>query len=901
MKKTLLTLGALGALGALAGCGGGGGSSSTSGPASPSLVGQLIDSPVANVSYLTSSGLRGTTDANGNYSYKAGDTVKFSIGKIVLGEGGAAPIVTPLDLVSGAIALDHPEVVKILQVLQTLDDDGNPVNGIRIPDAVVALLAALPAEKNLKDVTDLAADVINRAYASGAPGLKPAAAAKLHFAETLAQLQSKRQIAQLPGVSNFVVGGGGKNCSSFNGDTKSSNCAADWTTILAEDPAFTGLTKANISFDSSYVKPSFTYSLTQTNIDRLASSPASLFDATRKSALLATLASRLASPAPKANLSFADFDGSKPLFADGAALWNTTLSLADFDLMVLTLCGTATPVNGTDCSLSNSSIASVQAASFSTGLNAQVVVILQSLQAAYGNVIKYRRDSAGVTATPNLRTEFQARKLAADGSVVSAGLTATLTAPEKAILRSAFVDANPQTNRKVEARSVKFLTDVPSYDIYTQFVMAAKAANGGQKPTIGVVTASAGNTFADRDINVFALKSAGAEVVYLPMEGGFRRALDANDCTNTAYYYDSFTNTNASGDFYHMDQVFPDLAQQQKDFCSNGGAALNAALGSLNGIFFSGGDQARHLESFMTKDGAGNYTVVSEQLRILKTRFDAGQLVVAGTSAGNHIQGGGLWKGKPVPMIGGGDSYPALKKGFAVGVGPVLDAPSNTLSYANGGLGFFKFGVLDSHFTRRTREGRLVRETKETGMDYGFGVDENTSLVVGRADTSGKTTLTVLGAGGVFVVDVRSATASGSTTGNYSIDGVKAHFLTAGDTADIDAAGNLTVTLAVTKPLLPVAATPAVVTQDKVQDYGSSNFLNLAKAMGTGGATLGYGTTANSNDGGGDLQNGPLYSATLSRSSNTVFRGLPGGKVSYAHVVLKFEPCAGGACTAPTP
>ena len=77
---------------------------------------------------------------------------------------------------------------------------------------------------------------------------------------------------------------------------------------------------------------------------------------------------------------------------------------------------------------------------------------------------------------------------------------------------------------------------------------------------------------------------------------------------------------------------------------------------------------------------------------------------------------------------GGGDSYPALKKGFTEGAGPVLDAPSNTLRYARGGLGFFNYGVLDSHFSRRTREGRLVRATKESGMDYGFGIDETLRL-----------------------------------------------------------------------------------------------------------------------------------------------------------------------------
>ena len=895
MKKTLL---ALAVISALSGCGGGSDTALfTQLLPGPVLTGQFGESAVSNVAYITSSGLTGTTNAQGNYSYRAGDTVKFSIGKIVLGQGLASSLVTPIALVSGATDFDNADVVKILQLLQTLDDDSNPANGINIAASVVARLAALTTEKNVRDLTDLTAEVITPAFASNAPVLKTAQAAKLQFAESLGFVEASGQIGQMGGVSNFVIGGGNRSCSSFNGDSKSANCAADWTTILAQDEAFAGLNKANISFDSTYATPEFKFSITQANIDKLLASPAVLFNAARKAALVTALNARLASTAVKSNLTFPDFDGSKVLFADGTALWNTGLSTGDFDKLLLTVCGVASPANGADCSLSTANINAVQAATFESSANRdQSVAILRALQAKYGNgLIKYRRDAAGATATPNFRAEFQALKVAADGSPVQAGLTLGLTSAEKAILRSAFVDAKPQTNRKFEARTTKFLSDKSSFDIFTQFVAAAKVGNGGKTPTIGVVTASVENAFADSDINVFMLRSAGANVVYLPMQGGFRQALDANDCANTRYYYDSYANTNASGDYYNMDQVFPDLAQQQTDFCANGGATLNSTLQGLNGIYFSGGDQARHLESFVSKDTSANYSVVSPQLAILKARFDKGDLVVAGTSAGNHIQNGGIWKGKPVPMIGGGDSYATLKSGFTKGQGPLPASDLSPVSYANGGLGFFKYGVLDSHFTRRTREGRLVRHTFESGMDYGFGVDENTSLVVGKPDAAGNTPFSVMGAGGVFIIDVRGATASGAATANFSISGVRAHFLTAGDSARIDAAGNLTVLLASTKPLLPVVNTQATVKQTRVQDYGSSNFLTLARNTGLRGAATGFGTTEDSTDG---VQNAPLYSATLTRNAATSFRGISNGNVSYTNVTLRLAPCA-AACITP--
>lgn len=888
MKKLLLSIGTLSAL---AGCGG---------DTQPILNGQFIDSPVDNVSYATSSGLAGTTDANGTFQYTEGDTIKFSIGKIELGEGRASATVTPIDLVPGATDLAHPDVVKILQVLQTLDADGTPANGIRIAPAVVARLAALPAVKNIKNVTDLTADIINAAYASNAPTLKTPDAAKQHFADTLGALQVSKQLAASVGVTNFIMGGGNKNCSSFNGDTQSSNCAADWNTIIAQDPAFAGLTKANISFDSSYPTPTFTFSITQTNIDKLNALPAKLFDATRKTTVATAMTTRLNAPGNKTALTFAELDGSKPLFADGSAFWNTSTN-NDFDVLVSTMCGSASPANGADCTLSNTAIASLEAATFETATDrAKVVLIVRNLQTTFGSgAIKYRRDNGGITVTPNFRAEFQARQLAADGSAVSAGITATLTSAEKAVLRSVFVDSAPQTNRKFEARTIQFLTDKATYDMYTQFVVAAKAANGGQKPTVGVVTASADfHPFADRDINVFALKSAGANVVYLPMEGGFRQALDANDCVNAKYYYDTYNNTNSSGDYHNSDLVFPDLAKQQQDFCANGAASLASTLQGLSGIYFSGGDQAKHLESFVTKDAQDNYTVVSPQLAILQTRFAAGKLVVGGTSAGDHVQGGGTWKGKPVPMIGGGDSYAALKSGFAKGKGNLPGSDLSPVSYERGGLGFFKYGVLDSHFSRRTREGRLVRETKETGMDYGFGVDENTSLVVSKPDAKGTTHFSVMGAAGVFIVDVRGATASGGIKDNYSIDGVKAHYLSEGDTASIDAAGNLSVTLAAIKPVAKVLAGQPVTLQTKVMDYGSTNFLNLTKTMAQRGAKLGFGTTESSNDGRGDPQNGPFYAATLARDDSTVFRAL-GERLSYTNLNLKLAPCT-GACVAPT-
>ena len=492
---------------------------------------------------------------------------------------------------------------------------------------------------------------------------------------------------------------------------------------------------------------------------------------------------------------------------------------------------------------------------------------------------------------------------------------AGLSLSELSVLRNALVDTPPLRQRKVQARSNRFSSNTASAGIFDTFVAAARVHSAGKTPLVGVVTASGGpHPFVDHDLNVFALRSAGAQVVYLPLDGGFRGALDAHDCAHLRYDYDRYANTNPERAVFHSHWLFPDLALQQQAMCKNHGAKLNAVLRQLHGIYFSGGNQARHLESFVSRDAAGRYTGFSAQWRILQSRHTQGKLVVAGTSAGNHFQGGGLWRGRAVPMIGGGDAYDVLKNGYATGQGPASDVATAGIADANarypaviypeGGLGTFRFGVLDSHFSRRTREARLIRAVAESGMDYGFGVDENTALVVSQTDAAGSTHFSVVGAAGVFIVDLRTAQAAPSGSPSWWVQGAVAHYLLPGDTAHIDAAEQLQVRLA------PDAAPLALVTdakpamQDRLLDYGSTHFLALARAIGLQGAALGWGSTEGSADK-RSLQNAPYYRATLTRGPDTMFRGTAAteaqaARVRYTHLHIGFTPCD-GPCQAPAP
>ena len=141
MKKTLLCLTLAGLLSA---CGGSDNDSGSSAPPPSSYLktGILTDGPVTGVKYLrtSSSGesIEDFTNDKGEFKYAEGDTVRFFIGDVQLGEAIEAKArITPLDLAESENARTN-----LMVFLQTLDHDGDHSNGIEIkPDIQTALTA----------------------------------------------------------------------------------------------------------------------------------------------------------------------------------------------------------------------------------------------------------------------------------------------------------------------------------------------------------------------------------------------------------------------------------------------------------------------------------------------------------------------------------------------------------------------------------------------------------------------------------------------------------------------------------------------------------------------------------------------------------------------------------------
>jgi len=170
-------------------CGGGGGDGSAGtedNAASPSLVetGVFIDSAVGGLSYETPT-QSGTTSASGEFSYAEGEEVVFSIGDIELPSVAAQEVITPLT-VFNTISVTDTEVSNLSRLLQSLDLDGDPSNGIEISDAAVASATGVSIDFSDSDFSSNTS-VTNLVANSGSltTSLIDAAAAESHLQSSI--------------------------------------------------------------------------------------------------------------------------------------------------------------------------------------------------------------------------------------------------------------------------------------------------------------------------------------------------------------------------------------------------------------------------------------------------------------------------------------------------------------------------------------------------------------------------------------------------------------------------------------------------------------------------------------------------------------------------------------------
>lgn len=144
------------------------------------------------------------------------------------------------------------------------------------------------------------------------------------------------------------------------------------------------------------------------------------------------------------------------------------------------------------------------------------------------------------------------------------------------------------------------------------------------------------------------------------------------------------------------------------------------AIEQATGVFFTGGDQARITSCL--KD--------TELDAAIHRRYAEG-IVVGGTSAGAAMM--------PDIMIIEGESE-TNPRVDVVAMGP--------------GMGFLPGIVIDQHFAQRGRLGRLISALAQQPAVLGFGIDENTAIIVSGDEFE------VVGEGAITVVDESEKTHS---------------------------------------------------------------------------------------------------------------------------------------------
>lgn len=164
----------------------------------PIRQGVFVDAPVEGLSYVTTSGLTGTTNAAGVFNYVAGDSVTFSLGSVKFPSVVAGDLISPLEL-TGASSANHPGALAIARLLQSVDSDGNPDNGITVNRAKIASTITQPADWSQVSGVQLAAMLTD-----GASGLRSESLARSHLSSQLAGVNKDPQMSL---VGRYASGG----------------------------------------------------------------------------------------------------------------------------------------------------------------------------------------------------------------------------------------------------------------------------------------------------------------------------------------------------------------------------------------------------------------------------------------------------------------------------------------------------------------------------------------------------------------------------------------------------------------------------------------------------------------------------------------------------------------------
>ncbi|GAA5216052.1 cyanophycinase [Corallincola platygyrae] len=447
--------------------------------------------------------------------------------------------------------------------------------------------------------------------------------------------------------------------------------------------------------------------------------------------------------------------------------------------------------------------------------------------------------------------------------------------------------------RSQEVVALQYNKNPFSVEIYQQFIQMAEQVRAkrlgveGQEtaPRVGVVTASSRDPFEAVDFYTGVFAAAGAEAIWIPIDAALLATLSdmaPDRCEKLAKNRENILKS------FNRAAIYPSLVTRQKQLCEKPERIL-FQLSQLDGLFFNGGDQSLTRAAFVKPDGSD-----SEWLALIRKRYEAGELALGGTSAGTAVMSGAEGQTSPV-MISNGRSYAGLTHG-AIGVAPpsarcaeqscneATTAPDALTYQPGGGLKFFPWGVMDTHFSERGRQGRLMRLASDTQSRWGVGVDEATALLVAPTKTGAD--FRVIGQGGVYWIDTATTERVETPRGLKLKQGIS-YYLTRDDLASMSLQSDLSVTFAPWKK--PVAQESAISKRMTSEDVlEGSHYKQLAEAFC-------YSSSNKAN--GRSYKRDPEWWLTLEKVKQTKssvaevdVNGQKARWCSYQNLVVSFEP-----------
>lgn len=350
-----------------------------------------------------------------------------------------------------------------------------------------------------------------------------------------------------------------------------------------------------------------------------------------------------------------------------------------------------------------------------------------------------------------------------------------LLALERDLILSAFELPQLDTRGKRLVEGVRLDGDTTGHDatLFRRFVAEAAKRSPGKRPRIAFVTSASNDSFYYVDLNIGLLEQAGAEVIWWPVDAAMNAAVNGGRGCDALIPLRRELQSQLG-----RERVYPDLHARQAAACRDPDA-LAAVPEQVQGLFFDGGDQWLHRETFFAADGQPN-----RWLHALRAAFARGELVVSGTSAGAAIQSG------PGGMVTNGLSMNALANGAIAMRGsmpegcerakrcPMPLREDDLTWWHGGGFGLLGDYLIDTHVAERRRELRLITlmtdiaATPAPPLQAGIGVDETSGLLLQLQD--GGMQLEALGQSGAWWFErpsPRTAAGGWSLRGHYLAPG----------------------------------------------------------------------------------------------------------------------------------